>query len=536
MGPSRVDPRTGQILDADILFDDAYVRFQLQEYRVLIREVPTAMLGRRGREVLKLHPLNRLGIVPAADEFADSIPDDAVRQNTSPYLRRAFCSIGHGSRHQLGCCSLVFAGPKPADGNTPATNEIPSELLDQFVKDTVMHEVGHTLGLRHNFKASTYRTLDDINSEEKPDDVTASVMDYSPIIIAPDGRPQGNWAMRTIGPYDYWAIEYGYTPDEKALPKVVSRVAEKGLAFATDEDTWSHDPYVSRWDMGADPLAYAQDRVALMKRIRKDLEARAVDKGERYHRLRRALDMQFFEGRWAASIAVRFVGGEHIHRDHRGDPNARPPLVPVSAAKQRDALNFLCDEFLSGRYFEIDGDLLKKVAPDFWVDDFLSFFLQGHEYPYLENCLAVQMQIAYALTSPSRLGRVLDAKQKLAKGEDVLTIPEVFEAIEKTIFGDVKAAVSRATTNQEPALSEHQRNLQREYISHLIFILLKGDGFYPAPVQTLARFYVKELAGTLEEAAAAARQAGADTYTRAHLDECHTRLARALEASYTLTD
>jgi hypothetical protein len=85
-------------------------------------------------------------------------------------------------------------------------------------------------------------------------------------------------------------------------------------------------------------------------------------------------------------------------------------------------------------------------------------------------------------------------------------------------------------------LSEHQRNLQREYVSHLIFILLKGDGFYPAPVQTLARFYVKELAGTLEEAAAAAKEAGADTYTRAHLDECHTRLARALEASYSLTD
>jgi len=535
MGPSRVDPRTGQILDADILFDDSYVRFTLQEYRLTIKEIPSSAIGARGRELLAVHPLRRLGIVPARDEFAYAIPADAARPEVAPFARRAFCSIGRGMRHQLALSSLVFAGAQPG-GTTPpkAGDPIPKKLLFQFVKDTVMHEVGHTLGLRHNFAGSIYRTLDEINSKEKPAQIGGSVMDYQPLDIAPEGDPQGNWSMTTIGPYDYWAIEYGYTTKKADLPKITARVAEKGLAYATDEDTWSSDPYVNRWDLGADPLNYARERIALMKRLRANLEARAVDKGERYHRLRQAMDMQFYEADSAAYLAARFVGGEHIHRDHRGDPNARPPLQPVAAAKQREALAFVCDEILSGRYFKFDPDLLRKLAPDYWGEDYLRFFFEGHEYPFLDNVLGVQMSVVFTLTAPSRLGRVLDARHETAPGEEVLTAPEIFDALERTIFHGLDAITEGTFTNQNPALGDMQRNLQREYTSHLIFILLQGDGWYPAAVQTLARHYVKELAQriktTLDKAA------GLDTYTRAHLEECHARLSRALEASYRIPD
>ncbi|MGH7163357.1 MAG: zinc-dependent metalloprotease, partial [Planctomycetota bacterium] len=402
MGPSRVNPETGQILDADIIFDDSYVRYTLQEYRILIREVPTAMLGSQDRKVLELLPLKRLGLVPARDEFADAIPKDAPRPLADPHSRRAFCGIGNGVRHQLACAGLCFSvGDEPAapegggEGGAKKPEDFPEELIGQFVKDTVMHEVGHTLGLRHNFKASIFRSYDDINSEAKPGDITGSVMDYNPLIVAPEGRPQGNFAMRTLGPYDIWAIEYGYVPEDKDLPKVVARVAEKGLDYATDEDTWSYDPFVNRWDMGSDPLSYAKERVALMKRLRKNLEERAVDKGEGYQRLRRAVDMQFWEALFAGSLAVRFVGGEHIHRDHRGDPNARPPLLPVNPERQREALRFVCDELLSGRYFDFPPELLGKAAPDYWGEDLWGLLFDGHVYPYLDNVLSVQYSVMY---------------------------------------------------------------------------------------------------------------------------------------------
>ncbi|MEE8104782.1 MAG: zinc-dependent metalloprotease [Planctomycetota bacterium] len=539
MGPSRAHPVTGEILDADIIFDDDYIRYSLRQYKFLIRTVPASIIGPRGREFLKMHPLKRMqkfGMRLADDEFATAIPDDAPKPNMLPHMRRAFCSHGEGMRVQLDLAGLYFAGPKPEGDDTPKDkNAYPEEFIGQILKDTVMHEVGHTLGLRHNFKASIYRTLDEVNSDAKPADIAGSVMDYNATVIAGDGKPQGYYAMGTIGPYDYWAIEYGYTTKEKDLEKITSRVAEKGLDYATDEDTFlSNDPYVNRWDMGADPLNYAKERVALLKRLRKNIEDRAVEKGEAWYRLRRAIDGQIFGGERAGSYAVRFVGGEHMHRDHRGDPGARMPLVPTAAGKQRDALNWVCDEFLSGRYFDFSPELLRKLAPDFWGESaFSGFFFSfgGHSYPYLDNVLSAQIGLIWGLTDADRLGRVIDARLKTPAGDDVVTAPEVFDAIQAAIWGKTVEKSGRKSTNASPALSEMERNLQREYSVHLTDILLYGDYWYPSSVQTLVRHYMKRIIKTCDDSLAAGKEM--DTYSVAHLEEVRDRLKAALAASYT---
>jgi hypothetical protein len=524
MGPSRVDPRTGQILDADIIMDDSMVRYEIEEYRLLIRQVPQGVVQGRDMELLSAGPFRRFRFVPAEEEFA--IPADAARPNLRPHARRAFCGIGHGASHELGLCGLFFGAIAEEGGDgAAATDALPEDLLGQYIRDTVMHEVGHTLGLRHNFKSSILRTYDEINSEAKPAEIAGSVMDYNPVVIAPEGKPQGNYAMVTIGPYDYWAIEYGYTPKKDELGKIASRGAEKGHAYATDEDTIAHDPLTNRWDLGADPLAYAKERTALMKRVRKDLVARAVDKGERYNRLRRAMDMQFWQASWSGGIAARFVGGENMNRDHRGDPDERPALVPVPAEKQREALRWICEEILSGRYFEFEPELLQRLAPNFWADDWWEV-VEGYDYPLLDNALAVQMRALFALTAPSRLQRVVNAARKQPAGADVLRASEIFDSLEAAIFAGLTELGKR-----DPALSDMERNLQREYVNILVFLLLDGYDYYTAEVQTLARHYVKQLAGRIHGATGGA--AKLDTATRAHLDECATRLDRALEASYT---
>ncbi len=519
MGPSRVDPRTGQILDADIIMDDSMVRAEIQEYRLLIREVPQGIAQGRDAGLLASGPFKRFGFVLAEDDLA--IPADAARPNLPPHARRAFCGIGQGASHELGICGLFFGGFAAQEGGdgVAATDALPEDLVGQYIKDTVMHEVGHTLGLRHNFKSSILYTYDEINSEAKPPDIAGSVMDYNPVVIAPEGRPQGNYAMRTIGPYDYWAIEYGYTPKKDDLGKIAARGAEKGHAYATDEDTMAHDPLTNRWDLGSDPLAYAKDRVALMKRVRKDLAARAVDKGERYHRLRNAMDMQFWQAAWSAGIASRFVGGEYLNRDHRGDPDERPALVPVAAEKQREALRWVCDEILASRYFQFDPELLQKLAPNFWADDFWAV-IEGYDYPLLDNTLAVQMRAIFALTAPSRLERVIGAPHKQPAGADALRATEIFDGLEGAIFGGLGKG----------DLSDMERNLQREYVGLLVYMLLDGYESYPAEIQTLSRHYVTQLAGKINGARGAAKS----TTILAHLEECETRLRRALDASYTL--
>ena len=109
---------------------------------------------------------------------------------------------------------------------------IPEELLLQAIKETAMHEVGHTLGLRHNFKASTVLKADQLHdtSVTSKQGLVGSVMDYNPANIAPKGTKQGDFFTTTIGPYDYWAIEYAYKPvsggsdgERAALKKIASK-------------------------------------------------------------------------------------------------------------------------------------------------------------------------------------------------------------------------------------------------------------------------------------------------------------------------
>ena len=135
-----------------------------------------------------------------------------------------------------------------------------------------MHEVGHSLGLRHNFKASTMLTADQLNDTAitHVKGLVGSVMDYSPINIAPKGKKQGDYYSTTIGPYDYWAIEYAYKPimgDEATeLKKIAARAPEHDLVYATDEDSFlNDDPYVNRWDLGSDPCEFGKrpDRAGL---------------------------------------------------------------------------------------------------------------------------------------------------------------------------------------------------------------------------------------------------------------------------------
>ena len=122
-----------------------------------------------------------------------------------------------------------------------------------MIKEVVMHEVGHSLGLRHNFKASTMLDADQLNDTAitRAKGMVGSVMDYNPINIAPKGQKQGDYTTTTIGPYDYWAIEYAYKPidgDEAAeLKKIAARSPEPDLVYATDEDMYlNNDPLGER--------------------------------------------------------------------------------------------------------------------------------------------------------------------------------------------------------------------------------------------------------------------------------------------------
>ncbi len=153
---------------------------------------------------------------------------------------RGFCQYQSGCQHDFALAAIALAEPQPAikPGSAkaaekaekkPRKDELPEEFIGQAIKEIVMHEVGHSLGLRHNFKGSTMLAADQLNdtSVTHVKGLVGSVMDYSPINIAPKGKKQGDYYTTTLGPYDYWAIEYAYKPidgDEAAeLKKIAAR-------------------------------------------------------------------------------------------------------------------------------------------------------------------------------------------------------------------------------------------------------------------------------------------------------------------------
>ncbi len=209
MGPSRANPFTGQIYDADIVFDDSMVRFF---ERSAERNLPSAIMSLYRDDPALERFLERFPQFrrPVPDwtlfSFGKEDPEKAQRA-LRDYMRRrgdVGCTYAEGMKHQMAVASCVLAEAPP---------EVKEKLLYDVIKEVVSHEVGHTLGLRHNFKASTIYPLQELQKRRKSGEpLCGSVMDYNPVLFFKEDPFEGHFVTPTIGPYDYWAIEYGYRP------------------------------------------------------------------------------------------------------------------------------------------------------------------------------------------------------------------------------------------------------------------------------------------------------------------------------------
>jgi len=209
MGPHRANPFTGQIYDADIIFDDSMVRFFEREAQQFL---PSPASWRRFED-------------PALQRFLEHFPQfgrsprpweglSLRNKEEEELLERAHarlhahgrptCTYAHGMMHQMALGMATLAGQPP---------EVIDRFLYDCIKEVVTHEVGHTLGLRHNFKASSIYSLEEIQRRRTTGEPTCgSVMDYNPALLFLKNATEGHFITPTLGPYDYWAIEYGYRP------------------------------------------------------------------------------------------------------------------------------------------------------------------------------------------------------------------------------------------------------------------------------------------------------------------------------------
>lgn len=555
MGPSRANPLTGEILDADILFDASMIRFWRHEYKMLhTGREPASLIeaARRGWHLLPpdLHAKVASGALGWDDRAPDAADTEAIRDRLQA-IRQGMCQCGTHRRYELDLAALAMADRMVVQ---PGGDKVPDELLQQAVKETVMHEVGHTLGLRHNFKASTMLKADQLHdtSITRVKGLSGSVMDYNPVNLAPKGTKQGDYFSTTLGPYDYWAIEYAYKPigggtdaEREKLGEIAKKLTQAGNDFATDEDLFaSSDPQVNLWDLGSDPMKFGQDRIQLASELIKGISERVVEKGEGYQRARKAFDVLLMQYANGTHLVTNYVGGVHMNRDHRDDPDGRDPFVPVKGEKQRQALKFLQEQVLTDKPFVFPPEVLRKLASDRWMHWGSESAMAAVEYPIHQRVLGIQMTVLNHCFDPSVLTRVQNSSLQTKGDEKPLQVAEIFRSITDGVWGDLAPP---ADGKKDVSSSVVRRNLQREHLKKLtnlvlgkptrvfsIQIFFSDSAGTPPDARSLARMHLKEIAGRID--ASLKRKDGVDDATRAHLEECQERIAKVLTASMQVTE
>jgi hypothetical protein len=381
-------------------------------------------------------------------------------------------------------------------------------------------------------------------------------MDYLPANLVPKGKKQGDYTTTTIGPYDYWAIEYAYKPIEgnepAELKKIAARSPDPDLVYATDEDMFlTNDPNVNVFDLGSDTLRYARDRITLASELLNGLDDRVVRDGESWTRLRGAFSTLLSAWANGAYLAVSQVGGQSVSRDHKGDKDAHDPIVPIKSARQREALAFVGEQILSDRAFKFSPALLRKLASERWYHwgNEMAFFGGGVDYPINEEILAIQKIVLGQCLDADVLARLENQEHQVDAGAEPLRMAEVFRALTDSIWSEVSGR-SEPIAEGEPnprtlELSTIRRNLQREHLRRLCgmvlgqrrsayddlygYVLFSGNSRVPSDARSLARLHLKEIGdridGTLKR-----KSVTQDDTTRAHLEECTHRIKKALDA------
>ncbi len=504
IGPSHVDPRSGEILDADIG----------------IESLSSRSLRALRSQVLASSP---------AGASSDLPPELAARGMRA----QSWCAYADQAAEQLGYALDVLE----ARGDIAPDSPESEAFVQGYMKDVTMHEVGHTLGLRHNFRSSRAYTEAQLADPAftATHGISGSVMEYAALNLAEPGVPlprQGTVFNATIGPYDYWAIEYAYRPlppdqETSELARIAARSAEPLLAFGTDEDNFlGVDPETLHFDLGADVTAFARKRITIARDLLSRQEARTLPADQDYAVLRRSVTYALRDMGRAAGVLTRQIGGVRTLRDHAG--SGRDPLSPQPAADQRAALDLLASGFLSADSFRISPALQRKLAVDFLERGDAALRSDGTlatalvtDFSLASLVIELQRNVLGNLLSDSVSVRLLDSEDKLPK--DALRLSELYRRLNDAVWSEL------GQSGDVPSL---RRELQREYVTRISNQLLRPGALSRADARSLVRAQAQTLLSRLN---AAVKRPGLSAEAQAHLQDSADTLQQALTAKLTRT-
>ena len=421
-GPSFVNPRSGQILGADVMLEFVYFT-------------------------------NRVKY--------DKLYDDVYeKQNWTEH-----CIAGEYlyQANQFGFTSVTISG---------YSEEVKKRIVNESLIRLVLHEVGHTLGLNHNFKSSYLHNNEIVHKKGITEEMglTSSVMEYPGINIAPPEIEQGEYYTTTPGPYDVWAIEFGYSTalenddlEESRLNTILSRSTSPNLAFGNDADDMRApgkgiDPQAMIYDLSSDPIAYASDRVELSKYLLDDLVVKYSDRGTSYQAMRDAFAILLREHRNACGVISRHIGGVYVDRAYIGQRDSSTPFRVVPYDEQKRALNALNTYLFSPDAFNLSQTILMRLQSQRRGFNHMN---QTEDPKIHDQVIGMQKNVLNQLLHQNVLKRLTDSglygnKYSLDEFMSDLTVA----IYKEDMRGDVNT---------------FRQNLQSEYTQRLINVMKPGQ-------------------------------------------------------------
>ncbi len=516
IGPSHVDPRTGEILDADIAFEGLMTR-NVRGLRTQVLSGGASALGGAAAE-------------PAFNFLPPAARGAAGQDAFAP--QHAYCQHGALGAEQLGYALDVMQAGTDIEPDSPMAQQ----FVQDYVKDAIMHEVGHALGLRHNFRASRAYTEAQLADAEftRANGTTGSVMEYAAVNLPRPGQTGGVPFQTAIGPYDYWAIEYAYKPmavgatadaERTELQRIAARGNEPQLAFGTDEDIFfGLDPETIQLDLGADPIAFASKRLDIARDLFKRQETRELSPQRDYAVLRRSLGFALGDVARALGVLARQIGGVRTLRDFPG--SGRDPLQPLAANVQRESLQLMSSAVLSPEGLQITPALQRRLAPDFL--DRAEMGGGPTDFAVPQRLLELQRAVLAYLTSDFLAARVLDSAAKFDKASDAFQLSELYQRVADDVWSELRNA-----DLSKVAIAPARRELQRDYVNRLAVALLRPSPGGRVDARGFVRTQARALLARLEATQAKSNKGGkliGHAETRAHLADSIDTLRQATNA------
>ncbi|MEO6913975.1 MAG: zinc-dependent metalloprotease [Candidatus Baltobacteraceae bacterium] len=408
-----------------------------------------------------------------------------------------------------------------------------------YLRSVVLHESGHDLGLQHNFIGSMAYTAKDLQSKAFTSKygVASSVMEYAPVNLWPKNTSQGDYVQLVLGPYDYYAIQYGYTaiaassPQQElpTLRRLASRWDNPLYRFASDEDAGfgeghAIDPRVAMFDLTNHPLEWCSVQTTMLHGLMNSIDRHFPQTGQSYDDARRAFSMQVRGYVTCATMAAHTIGGEYLSRATRGEAGSGPPLRAVSRSQESRAWHLLSAELFSDQAWHFNPNVLDRLT----YSEVSSLSAGGswaynptarHDVSVSAIAAAAQEMALGEIFAPLTLQRIDDLSTKYRPGS-TMSLTDLFDWSRDSIFG----GIANGTAKNDGVV---RRNLQTRFAQMLAAMWVKPMRGTPGDAQALARLQLVDLQA---DAAKAADRSGLDEQSHAHLDALAAIAKQALEA------